>query len=432
LIRSRKRKLLAGGGIGIVGSVVIALGLLVATDRPALPDRAADVVPGLDRASVARGAGLARLGYCSVCHTATGSRAYAGSRPLRTPFGMVYSSNITPDASTGLGQWSRNAFRRAMRRGISRDGSYLYPAFPYDHYTHVSDRDLDDLQAFLTTLPPVRSTPPRNRLVFPLGFRPLLAGWDLLFLHPGPIAVDPARSVDWTRGRYLTEGLAHCGGCHTPRNVMGAEKRGRDEGGGWSDGWFAPPLEAHSPALRPWTVARLFAYLRTGLDRDHAAAAGPMGAVADQLSRAPEADVHAIAVYVASLMPRPSSDDALPGPDRADADRTRPAGAMLFAGACAACHGTGAPMMLVAGRPALGLGTPLHEDNPRDVIQIILQGLKPPVGPAGPVMPAFADSLTDAQVADLAGYLRARFDDHGPWPGDLRQAVQAARAASAP
>ena len=423
----RRRNALLAAGVVLAG---IALVLTLAW-KPA--DRPVGATGHFDPASVTRGEAWSRLGYCAVCHAASGGAPYAGGRPLQTPFGTVYSTNITPDPDTGIGSWSLAAFQRAMQRGIARDGTHLYPAFPYDHYTHVDPAEIRDLYAFLMTRRPVRATAPANHLVFPLEYRTLLAGWKLLFLRGGPIDPDPGRSADWNRGRDLVEGLAHCGGCHTPRNLLGAEEHDRALAGGWSDGWYAPPLDGSSPALRPWTAERLFIYLRTGLDRDHAAAAGPMGPVTYQLARAPEADVRAIALYVADRMARPNqASPAIAGPDRAtDAATEHPTGAILFAGACATCHGAGAPMML-EGRPVLGLGTPLREDTPRDVMQIMLQGLQPPVGAAGPYMPAFAASLTDSQIAQITAYLRARFGDHPAWPMNLERAAHQARALAAP
>jgi mono/diheme cytochrome c family protein len=250
----------------------------------------------------------------------------------------------------------------------------------------------------------------------------------MLFLRHGPLADDPSRSAQWNRGRYLAEALGHCSACHTPRNLLGAEDAKRPYAGGWSDGWYAPPLNAASPARPPWTADSLHAYLRTGLSLDHAAAAGPMGPVTRGLAQAPDADVQAIAVYIASMRPQPPARGTLPVTDHAAAAaRAHSQGAGLFAGACATCHEVGAPMM-TQGRPNLSLGTPLHEADPRDTLQIILQGLAPPVGRAGPFMPGFAASLTDAQLADLLAYLRARYSDDPPWVGDLaRQASKARR-----
>lgn len=396
------------------------------------PDIAAIERPdpaSFDPREVARGAALARIGNCASCHSVPGGRVYAGGTPIETPFGTIYGSNITPDPETGIGAWSFEAFARSMREGVGRDGSHLYPAFPYDRLRHTSDGDLRALYAFFMTRDAVRAEPPANALIPPLGWRPVLAGWKLLALpRTGPQAPQPQLGALWERGRYLGEGLAHCASCHSPRGLLQQELRERAYAGGWSDGWYAPPLDASSPAVREWTAERLYAYLRTGLSTAHAAAAGPMGPVTHNLARAPERDVRALATYYAWTMRAARAARSEPVlPDRgAVAARAHPAGAALFRGACATCHEPGAPMM-VAGRPDLRLGSPLHEDNPRDTVQIILQGLEPPVEANGPYMPAFADALTDEQIAAVTAYMRARWGS-GPGWGDLEQAVAEARA----
>ncbi len=377
-------------------------------------------------ALIQRGASLAAIGDCPVCHTANRGTPYAGGRPLATPFGTIYGTNITPDEATGIGNWSQAAFRRAMREGVSRDGMHLYPALPYEHFTHVSDADLDAIYAFLMTRPAVHAEAPPNKLMFPLGFRPLLAGWKLLFLHKGAFVPSAGESDEWNRGAYLVEGLGHCGGCHTPRNPLGGEKRDRAFSGGVAEGWNAPALDASNPSARTWTAESLFTYLRTGIDADHSAAAGPMGPVAHGLSTAPEADVRAIALYTASLFRAP--DEATPSArtDREEkAALEHPTGAALFSGACGSCHGAGAPMM-TQGRPSLSLVSALQEDDPRNTLQAILQGIQPATGARGPYMPAFADQLSDAQIAELAAYLRARYSLRPTW-SKLESAAAAAR-----
>jgi mono/diheme cytochrome c family protein len=409
--------------LGLCGIAFAAIAYRPAIARVTRPDPRQ-----FDPALVARGANLARLGNCVSCHQAAGGRPYAGGYPIKTPFGTIYGSNITPDAATGIGSWSPAAFRRAMREGVGRDGSHLYPAFPYTHYAGVADGDVDSLYAFLMTRPAVRAVPPANRMIPPLGFRPLLAGWKLLFFDPQPVVADPRQSAAWNRGRYIGETLAHCTACHSPRGLLQQEKRGDQAyDGGWSDGWYAPPINARSPAVRAWTVERLDAYFRTGLSTAHAAAAGPMGPVTYNLARAAPADVRAMATYYAWQMHAAPAARAEPRlPDRRTLARQRhPEGARLYDGACAVCHEPGAAMM-VAGRPALPLGTPLHEANPRDTIQVILKGLKPPVAPRGPYMPAFADALDDRQVAEIVAYLQARHGTGPAWP-DLEKDVAAAR-----
>jgi mono/diheme cytochrome c family protein len=417
-----------------VAAAVVVLGgaALAAAWRPAIRPIAQPAARSFARGEVARGAGLAKLGDCMVCHTAQGGAPYAGGRAIPTPFGQIYATNITPDPQTGVGAWSPQAFRRAMRDGVRRDGAHLYPAFPYDHFRHVETSDLDALYAFLMTRRAVAARPAANRLVPPLGFRPLLAGWKLLAWREPPPPAAVGNDPVLRRGAYLVAGLGHCGACHTPHNALGVEQTAKAFDGGMSEGWYAPPLNSRSPAATAWTADRLHAFLRTGLDLSHAAAAGPMGDVTRELATAPDADVRAMAVYIASLTAASPANRGLRAtpPDRAAlAGRDHPVGATLFAGACATCHEAGAPMMLL-GRPPLQLGSPLHEDTPRNAILMIRQGLRPPAGRAGPYMPAFGNAFTEAQTAELVAYLRERFSDRPPWP-DLPKAVAQARKEAA-
>ena len=413
-----KRISVMWGGLLVAG---LATAFLIVHEVPIRP------VPQPDPTSfppsiVSRGATLAAIGDCTVCHTALGGPPFAGGRPLATPFGTIYVSNITPDPTTGIGSWSLDAFRRAMTRGIGRDGTHLYPALPYEHYTHVATDDLDALYAFLMTRRAVQRTAPTNQLIFPLGYRPLLAGWNLLFLDRQPFRPDPKRSEAWNRGAYLVEGLGHCGGCHTPRNFAGGEERSRAYAGGLAEGWISPALDGNNPAPIPWTVATLTTYLRTGYEHEHGAASGPMGPVVHGLSEVPESDVHAIATYIVTK----TNHDPLRYVDSAqEAVGLAPQGAALFAGACAGCHEPGAPM-LAQGRAPLQLVSNLHANDPRNTIHAILQGVQPPLGRAGPFMPPFGVSLTDEQVVTLTTYLRARFSPKAPWSG-LEQAVRTAR-----
>jgi len=405
----------------VLGLIAISVAAVVLAWKPALPPVPPVAAASFDRATVLHGETLARLGNCGTCHTAAGGRPFAGGKAVQTPFGAIFSTNITPDPATGLGRWSLEAFMRAMREGVSRDGSFLYPAFPYDHFRRTTDRDLAALYAFLMTRPPVSTQAAENRLAWPYGYRPLLAGWSFLYVRKD--AVD-----ETDRGRYLAEGLAHCGACHTPRDRWGAEVVDRAYDGAWVDGWYAPPLNARSPAIHPWTEEMLFAYLRTGLSPMHAAAAGPMAEVVRELSGVPEADVRALATYFAGLMAdAPAATGGKTTTDKqSEADRMHPEGATLFAGACASCHEAGAPMMMQQGRPPLGWGTALHVDAAHDTLHVIVQGFAPPVGRAGPSMPAFGNDFTDRQLAEIAAYLRARYTDLPPWP-NLEQAVSDVR-----
>ncbi|PTQ07478.1 cytochrome C [Sphingomonas oleivorans] len=412
---------------GAVLILAMALFALALSWRPAIAPIPVPSPSSFPAEQVARGAVLAKLGDCAVCHTAEGGRPLAGARALATPFGTLYSDNLTPDPDTGIGHWSAAAFRRAMKDGISRSGAHLYPALPYEHFTHVTDADLDAIYAFLMTRRPVHQEAPANKLIPPLGFRPLLAGWKMFFLHKGAVPVDPGRSTEWNRGAYLVEGLGHCGGCHTPRNLAGGEEGARAYHGGVAEGWHAPALDASNPAARAWTPDALYTYLRTGISPDHGAAAGPMGPVVESLASVPESDVRAIATYIASRMAGRDIGSPAPAPldNEVAAAKRFPEGATLFAGACAGCHGPGAPMM-GQGRPSLGLVSNLRDDDPTSAIQAILQGIEPPIGGRGPKMPGFADSLTDGQVAAVIAYARARYTDRPDW-SKLEQTVRKAR-----
>ena len=198
---------------GVVAGVVIAgaAAALAVTWRPAIAAVDPPAPQTFDSALVKHGRELAALGNCSDCHTAQGGGSFAGGLPVPTPFGTIYSSNITPDPETGIGRWSEDAFRRAMRSGVDRDGQHLYPTFPYDHFTNVSDQDDAALYAFLMTRPPVHAPERKNELRFPLDQRFVIAGWKLLFLRHGTFEPDGIKSAEWNRGAYLVEGLAHCG-----------------------------------------------------------------------------------------------------------------------------------------------------------------------------------------------------------------------------
>jgi mono/diheme cytochrome c family protein len=410
-------------GLGVI--VLAGIGSFAALAwRPAI----APITPptAFDPALVAKGAQLAAIGDCAICHAAPNGAPYAGGAPLHTPFGAVYASNITPDPDTGIGAWSEPAFRRAMQDGVSREGNFLYPAFPYNHYTHVTGGNISALYAFLMTRDPVKAATPQTRLPFPLNIRPVMAGWNLLFLDHAPIAPDPAKDAAWNRGAYLVEGLGHCAACHSPHNALGAEDAAHPFTGGQADGWEAPGLTAaSSPAAIAWTADALYRFLRHGLDDQHAASAGPMGAVSHDLSHVPEADVRAMAVYIASMTDPAGHGAADPTREQQVAAKVAAAqaappqqgeGAAIFAGACAGCHGAGAPMML-NGRPSLALGSSVTAPTARNATQTILYGLQPGPGERGPWMPPFAASLTDAQIAAVLGYLRGRFTDRPAWPG---------------
>jgi len=357
---------------------------------------------------IAQGARLASLGYCAQCHTAAGGKPFAGGYPLKTPFGTIYGTNITPDPETGIGTWSEEAFARAMGEGVDREGHHLYPGFPYDHFTRISPDDNRALYAYLMTREPVRAEAPANELPWPLQFRPLLAGWKLLFLDQDPFKDDPARSPDWNRGAYLAESVAHCGACHTPRNLLGARETDRKFAGGESEGWHAPALNEASTAPIPWDQDSLYAYLRKGVSEDHALAAGPMAPVIRNLSSVPDEDIRAMATYIADGMgerqPAPPAGAVPPGNGAAT----------VYAGACANCHEPGGPLQFAA--PVdLAKATSIAQPDPRNLIQVIVGGVMTPDAAAAALMPGFAHILTDKQIAELTAYLRTRFSGQPAW-----------------
>ncbi|EHJ95655.1 c-type cytochrome [Agrobacterium tumefaciens] len=407
-----KHKLQAGAsilGLAITAGIGIAAWIAYEPDLPKIPppDRAL-----FSPALVRKGEQLATVGDCIVCHTADNGPALAGSRPLATPFGTLYSNNITPDPETGIGNWSADAFRRAMKEGVSRDGSHLYPALPYEHFTRVTNTDLDAIYAFLMSREPVNKSAPPNELIPGLGFRPLLAGWKFLFLRSEATVPDLQKSSEWNRGKYLVDGLAHCGGCHTPRNILGGEKWGNEFAGGVAEGWNAPPLNASNTSGDRWSVDTLQEYLKTGTAKGHSTAAGPMGPVTEGLSRLNDADVRAIAVYIDSTMHSGTVASSIATPRVVT--ETSDAGARLFEGACGGCHEPSTPMG-VRGRPLLSDTSDMNSKDPRNAVQAVLQGIKDPTSDA-PFMPSFADNLTNEQIADLLAYARSRFTAQPPWP----------------
>jgi len=379
---------------------------------PRTPHAAPGAPVTFERAEVVRGAALAALGNCRTCHTAEGAAAYAGGRALSTPFGTIYSTNLTPDPETGIGRWSVDDFRRALHEGLSRRGRQLYPAFPYDHFTRVTDDDVAALYAFVMTREPVRARRPPNRLMFPANVRPLLAVWKWLYFEPGRFVAHPDRSAEWNRGAYLVEGLAHCGACHTPRNAAGAEKKDEPFAGGEAEGWHAPALSSASRAPVPWTTQALYAYLRTGFDAEHGLAAGPMAPVAESLATVPDADVRAIATYLGERAGAPRAPAEAAADRVASADEA--AGGIVFAGACATCHHSSDALPGVKPVP-LAITSSVNDPTPRNALRIVSEGLHPDSGEAGARMPGFAGELTDAQIVAVVQYLRAHFSDRPPW-----------------
>jgi mono/diheme cytochrome c family protein len=354
--------------------------------------------------AIARGKALTTAADCASCHTADPARPFAGGKAIETPFGAIYSPNLTPDRETGLGAWSDEDFYRALHNGVDPDGSRYYPAFPYPHFTKMIRGDVLAVRAYLATLTPFRNTPPPPELHWPLNYRVVMRAWNFLFFRPGLFEPNQQKSPEWNRGGYLVEGAAHCGACHTPKNLFGAERRGRAYGGGRVQGWFAPRLDsAERSGLKSWSIDDIVEYLQSGRNgRSHAG--GPMAeVVVNSTSQMSDADVHAIAVYLKD-MPAAAAERAVTPPPQAELA----AGAAIYAHACIACHeadGSGAPRIY----PPLPGNANLQATDPSSTLRIILDGAQTVTTPRAPntgSMPAYAKQLSDQQIADVTNYMR--------------------------
>jgi mono/diheme cytochrome c family protein len=361
---------------------------------------------------IAHGKSLVEAGDCASCHTLDPAKPFAGGKRIDTPFGAVYAPNITPDKNTGIGFWSDPDFVNALRFGVSPDGSNYYPAFPYPHFTIVTRADILAIRAYLATLEPYANTAPAAELRFPLNFRVLMKAWNFLFLKPGILVPEQEKGTDWNRGRYLVEGLGHCGACHTPKNIFGADKNGQAFAGGNIGGWFAPRLDgAARGGLKSWSADDIAEYLQSGRNgKSHAD--GPMAEViVNSTSKMSDGDVRAIAVYLKDLPAGPPEPSVTP---LQDADMK--SGAALYAHACVACHeadGSSSPRVY----PPLNGNALLQADDPTSTLRIILDGAQTVTTQRAPntgSMPGYAKQWTDQQVADVTNYIRNSWGNAAP------------------
>jgi mono/diheme cytochrome c family protein len=413
-----KKILIWSLAVGIPG----ILGIGVLAWRPAIAPIARPAPASFAPELVARGEILSSSGYCAECHTAKGGEMFAGGYAMVTPFGVIYSTNITPDPETGIGTWSEAAFARAMHEGVAQDGSHLFPAFPFDHFTKVSDDDVRAIYAYLMTRPPVRAPAHASTIPFPFNIRAFQEGWKILFFKSGRFEAVTDKSAEWNRGAYLALGLSHCGACHTPRNPLGAEKAGDAYAGAVVDNWIAPPLTAANPAPVPWTQEELYSYLRNGISVLHGNAAGPMSPVVRGLSALPDSDVQAIASYFADI---DHADDRVASVDQAVAraisyaplgtGQESDSDARLYMAACASCHYNSGRAPLAV-RPDLALNSAVNLPDSTNFIQVVLHGVAAKDGVPGIVMPSFVRALGDSDVARIANYLRRTRTNLPPWP----------------
>ena len=418
--------------LSVVAIVVVALaaGVWIIRDpgpmafaegpKVALADyKAADptgVPASLAKASlVEQGAYLARAADCMVCHTTQGGKEYAGGLGFKLPFGTLYSTNITPDKETGIGNYSDQDFLNAVHRGTRRDGARLYPAMPFTSYTYMSDADALAIKAYLFSLPPVHAVAPANTLLFPFNQRWAMNFWSVLFNPDSRFAPDTSKSPEWNRGAYLVEALAHCGECHTPRNLAFALNNRRKFAGAITAGWRAFNISSDkTTGVGAWSDEDLVSYLSTGHAIGHGSASGPMGeAVDESFSQLAPEDIRAVVAYLRSVPPIASTDLpatlAPPAPaSHKDGGNTADArGKMVFEGACVSCHGwTGesaiSPFATLTGAWAV------NDPGATNVAQIVISGTRRHTEGAVS-MPAFGNAYSDIEIAAVANYVTARF-----------------------
>lgn len=414
--------------LGLIAGAFLAWSLSRASSLPAGPVTSVaaarillePIVDGPNAAQLRHGQYLVRLGDCLSCHLRADGEPFAGGLALNTPFGTIYSSNISSDPGHGIGNWTPDQFYRAMHDGIGSRGQHLYPAFPYPWFRNLSRDDDDALLAYLKTTPPVAYDPPGNQLIFPMNIRASVSVWNLLSLRQEPASQPPQGAPpEWSHGEALVRGPGHCSACHTPRNLWGADKKSHDFQGGLLDNFVAPDLTGNRrTGLGRWSIDDITEYLRTGRNA-RAAAGGPMGDVVTySTSLITDEDRHAIAIYLKSLPPSPDVDVA--APDTASMKR----GAAIFSDACTACHlenAVGQPTIF----PPLGNNAVAQQNDPTSVLHIILAGIRvgpSPTRPSPLTMPSFAWKLTDQQIADVSTYVR------NSW-GNRASAVSASRVA---
>ena len=373
---------------------------------------------GSNASQVQQGEYLARAGDCIACHTAPTGRLFAGGLAMPTPFGTLYSTNITPDRDTGIGKWNADDFYQVMHRGRMPDGGLIYPAMPFPSYTKVTRADSDAIFAYLQTIPAVRQQDRPNDLRFPFNNRSLIIGWRTLFFNEGEYTPDPQQSAEWNRGAYLVEGLGHCGMCHTPINALGGSSEAQAFQGGMIplQNWYAPSLTSNKEAgLGDWSIDDIVDLLKTGRSK-RGSVYGPMAEVVyDSLQYLTDADARAMAVYLKSLgqgSPPPPATTTAP---RAESSLLLTLGKTIYETHCTTCHsanGRGAP----PDYPPLAQNQSIEMSSAVNAIRMVLNGGFPPSAAGNPRpygMPPFAQTLSDDEVAAVVGYIRTAWGNRG-------------------
>ena len=403
-------RLFVPGPMAFAGGTSVALADYHGGDPTGVP-------PDLAKADiVTRGKYLARAADCLVCHTTANGRDYAGGLAFVLPFGTLYSTNITSDKDTGIGNYSDQDFLNAVQRGIRRDGARLYPAMPFTSYTYMTDADALAIKAYLFSLPAVHAVNQPDTLTFPFNQRWSMIFWSMFFNENSRFAPNSARSAEWNRGAYIAEALAHCGECHTPRNLAFALDNGKKFGGAVVAGWYAFNISSDKGSgIGAWSDDDVFAYLSAGHAADHGTAAGSMGEAVDQsFSGLAPSDVHALVSYVRSVPPVVSSNlpatlaPPAPASPKQGIVTADVLGKRVFEGACVSCHNwTGisqiSPFATIAGSRAV------NDRTATNVAQIVISGTARH-RPQGIIsMPAFGGIYSDVEIAAVANYVTARF-----------------------
>jgi mono/diheme cytochrome c family protein len=401
--------------IALVLALVLVLAALAAAvvalnfrGEEKIPDNPPPFSPTAEQ--VKRGEYLARAGNCIACHTARGGVAYAGGLAVRTPFGTVMSSNLTPDRKTGIGAWSAAHFWRAMHNGRSKDGRLLYPAFPYPNYTQITREDSDSVFAYLSSLPPVEQRNRPHALRFPYNSQIALAVWRALFFQPESFEADSTKPAEWNRGAYLVRGLGHCDACHSPRNAFGATDDKLELSGGLipMQGWYAPSLmSTRESGVGDWDTRHVVDLLKAGVS----AKGSVMGPMAEVVFRSTqylsEDDLRAMAVFLKALPQGPLPPSGNEGQTPLSED-VRARGSKIYDERCASCHGDngeGAP----GAYPALAGNRAVTMSVAANPVRVVLSGGYLPATAGNPRpygMPPFAHVLSDEDIAAVVSYIR--------------------------